>query len=525
MSDSSDSEGELATLFACEDTRSKAFTFVSMTLSDCDCLEPHLFTNRATKVTFHFTYDSTSIFSYLIIPFENSFSTVQYRLLLYIGMNVLTWYWMGYATYTINITAAPLNALEIEYFEDLYNNVLQEYMFVNKLRGKIKIVSTFARDTETQLSALPENINRSSNLSTILVPLGGGKDSLTVWERAVVSGNRVKFLYVSDGLYEYEGNSRLSSIVEICTKSAENLETPEGMDASKNIAIFRHDFHSRTFESTAHSMRPCGHPWASLCIFDALLAASLLDIPTIWMGFESSADQGNGMSFNDISVNHQFDKSAYFMNATKDFISHLYAPSTEPVLHSPLSKTSELLISRQFALSPLCIPLHKYFMSCNSPLPPRRLEGEDQWNWCNKCEKCIFIFLLLSSWIPPSAVTEIFGGINLFDAAHGEDAEARTLMNMFHSLIGSPNTVKPFECVGTSDEGRAAVELSVEQYLMQANGEIPPALKELYESVLANEHSSETAEDEVCRNCAVTSDMSCGIAQGQSRILSKYSLL
>lgn len=49
------------------------------------------------------------------------------------------------------------------------------------------------------------------------------------------------------------------------------------------------------------------------------------------------------------------------------------------------------------------------FLSCNEAL--RDVRGGQR--WCRRCAKCAFVFLMLSAFLPPAVVEEVFGA-NLF---------------------------------------------------------------------------------------------------------------
>lgn len=517
--------GELGSLFANPDPRWKhSFTFVSMVVTQCDRAEATEL-GKGAKVVFVFSYGSITIESTMVIPLPPPLDALQRRLLLYVGMNVLTWYWMGYATHSITVLPGaawpPLSHEEIEYFEGLYNNVLAEFMFVNQLCGKIRILNgqadgiseenkdTLAAKARTTRGATTA-ASSSSPSDTVLIPLGGGKDSLVVWEMAFLENRPVAFLYVADGPYEFEGNSRLAALMRECAATA-----AAGRTGSSVVWVARHSFRSSTFEHTKHSHTPVGHPWASLCYFDGLLLAELTGVKECWLGFESSADEGNGMvDKNGIAVNHQYDKSAPFMSLTTAFVARTYANfardelDVPPVVKSPLSTVSELLIARRFALSPSLRRVHGVFLSCNEPRHNKSgVKVEDaqwEWHWCQRCEKCCFVFLLLCAWLPPVEVCAILGSDLFGDAAHHAvpethsvqdvQAEARRsnaerLRQMFLSLVGSPGTVKPFECVGTTAESQCAALLALRRWPV---GEQPEVLLEM--AAVARTCSEEPAE-------------------------------
>ena len=88
------------------------------------------------------------------------------------------------------------------------------------------------------------------------------------------------------------------------------------------------------------------------------------------------------------------------------------------------------------------------FLSCNDPT--------DQCDWCKRCEKCAFIFLLLSAWLPPDeVVSSVFNGFNMLLLA-----ERR---RDFYALVGLAGP-KPLDCVGTVAEAAAALHLTAVRY-------------------------------------------------------------
>jgi hypothetical protein len=124
-------------------------------------------------------------------------------------------------------------------------------------------------------------------------------------------------------------------------------------------------------------------------------------------------------------------------------------------------------VARIFATDPELKKFHRIFLSCNEPIENKA--------WCNRCEKCAFVFLILSAFLPPAEIQLIFGS-NLFDHQH--------LIEKFRAIIGySPEGHKPFECIGTAQESQAAVELSLHQYLTHCHPEdieeVPIVLKDL----------------------------------------------
>eukprot|EP00392_Amoebophrya_sp_AT5.2_P016144 g16387.t1 len=104
-------------------------------------------------------------------------------------------------------------------------------------------------------------------------------------------------------------------------------------------------------------------------------------------------------------------------------------------------------VAEVFCLHPILQQFHGLFISCNEPL--------DYTRWCSKCEKCAFVFLLMSAFLSPPAVWAVFGD-DLF--------QKTDMLPVFLQLVGAgEKKEKPFECVGTFAEAKAAAELACRQ--------------------------------------------------------------
>jgi hypothetical protein len=192
-----------------------------------------------------------------------------------IGMCILCWYWMGYSCPVIAIDpeVGYFTADAHAFWVHFYNELLLEFCFVHKIVS-LPILQTsrplpgsdadmvvvgnvdVADDVAVAgLGRIDEAVTSSSS-NQVLLPLGGGKDSLVGWHLCKANGQHVHVLYVSDTWYEYENNWRLKRIAQIISEGS-------------SIQLVRHNFHSDTFERSARSFyRPCGHPWAALVYFD-----------------------------------------------------------------------------------------------------------------------------------------------------------------------------------------------------------------------------------------------------------------
>jgi hypothetical protein len=155
-----------------------------------------------------------------------------------------------------------------------------------------------------------------------------------------------------------------------------------------------------------------------------------------------------------------------------------------------------------FSTAPKLQPLHSKFISCNDPTKDTQ--------WCLKCEKCAFVFLIMSAYMVPSKVWAIFNNTNLFTLQEEEakssrtesSPTAKTMDQHFLSLIGhgsgadvgidtstDEGCMKPFECVGTFWESGAAVELALYRYIENILG------------LLSTTLSCETCQEKMTLDC------------------------
>ncbi len=91
-------------------------------------------------------------------------------------------------------------------------------------------------------------------------------------------------------------------------------------------------------------------------------------------------------------------------------------------------------------------PYHSVFRSCNV--------GSKEEKWCGHCAKCLFVYILMSAYLPSDEVVDIFGRDMLNDPEMKE---------LFEQLSGLSDN-KPFECVGTRDEVNIAVAMGIRKY-------------------------------------------------------------
>jgi hypothetical protein len=176
----------------------------------------------------------------------------------------------------------------------------------------------------------------------------------------------------------------------------------------------------------------------------ALVAAATTGRDAVVMSNEWSASSGN-LTHAGRVVNHQWSKSLAFEDLFRRVLAT--SPLSGIDYFSWLRPFSELWVARRFAALEA---FHDVFRSCNRSFhlnPADRLD-----TWCGRCDKCCFIDLILSPYVPADTLRRIFDGAEpLADVA---------LATTFRALAGLSEDAKPFECVGDVDECRVALLLA-----------------------------------------------------------------
>jgi hypothetical protein len=150
----------------------------------------------------------------------------------------------------------------------------------------------------------------------------------------------------------------------------------------------------------------------------------------------------------DLAVNHQWSKTWPAEQLFAEYVDRYVSPDI--VVGSPLRKYSELRIAELFVEK----AWQKYghsFSSCNLA---NYMQGSDnsQLKWCGECPKCANSYLLFAPFLNAKELQSIFNGQDLF--------AKESLRDTFKGLLGIDGVMKPFECVGETEELRLAYHMA-----------------------------------------------------------------
>jgi hypothetical protein len=310
-----------------------------------------------------------------------------------------------------NVVAHPLPAAAGRFWDTLYSEGMGEFYFRNGIDPTDRV--RFPRGEAESARAA----HRAPSRERALVLVGGGKDSVVAREVLRHAG------------------------VECDAFSLGSAPWIERSAAAMGVRhhVLKRTLDRRLFELNARGALN-GHVPISACI---AAAASLVAVASGYTAVvaanERSADEGN-TTYNGVEINHQWSKSFRFEQSFRALCDELLeAPPTYLSILRPLS---ELAIARLFTAYPR---YRTATSSCNKnfrihePVPASR--------WCGKCPKCVFVYLIVAPHAGADVLEELFGSDFLADPEN---------LSTLADLAGVGG-MKPFECVGTPVECRAAL--------------------------------------------------------------------
>lgn len=317
-------------------------------------------------------------------------------------------------------TAAPLDVAcetgspgpaTAAYLEALYSEGLGEFTVVNGLRA----LPRPKFPVRTGASRVPR---RPNGPSRVLVPVGGGKDSIVALEIIRRSGLEFELFSVRD-----DAAMRRTAVVAGVDRLIAQRELPLAQLADLN----------RQGALNGHV------PITAIIACVALLTAALHGFDTVALANERSASQGN-LVYDGVEINHQWSKSL----PAERLLRSAAGEATAVDIFSILRPASELSIARRFATLDR---YHGAFTSCNTifRLDPALRRA----SWCADCPKCRFVFLMLAPFMDPDALADVFGSAMLDDEDQFDG----------FALLTATGGHKPFECVGEEEESLAAIQL------------------------------------------------------------------
>ncbi len=350
------------------------------------------------------------------------------NLAFHIGLVELISYWKAACPPVIRLRAGRINEAQKAWWRDLLFHGLGEFFYLNDLAPDPADFVRFVNESEVHHPPMPCAVTDRN-----LIPVGGGKDSL-VTLRLLERLHDKNFCFLLNTSRSQQASAELFGYWPDRTVVARRTLDPALLELNRSGYLNGHT------------------PFSALLGFTVILAATLHGAARIVLSNESSASESTVLGS---TVNHQYSKSWRFEQAFDDYVRRHLTSSVD--YFSLLRPWNELRIAQRIAADPAALAV---FRSCNV--------GSKQDRWCGACAKCLFVDILLAPFVPVATRQQIFGGPVPLDRPE--------LRPLFDQLVGAV-PVKPFECVGTVEEVRAALTLAAGQgetsALVRAFAEIP----------------------------------------------------
>jgi len=252
-----------------------------------------------------------------------------------------------------------------------------------------------------------------------LVAMGGGKDSLVCLQMLRDAGLEVQPVCVG-------GSSLIGDTVKA---------------AGLPLIRIRRELSAELTDMNASGAWNGHVPVTAINSAILLCAGLLYGYRYIVFANESSASEATLKDEQGREVNHQYSKSLAFEQGFVTVVKQHVSPGID--YFSLLRPFSEIAITRLFSEM---TGFHEVFSSCNRNFHQdgSHITGR----WCNDCPKCRFAALALSPFLSPPQLF-VIQGADLLD-------EEKQLQG-FKALCGLGEH-KPFECVGSISESRAAMK-------------------------------------------------------------------
>jgi len=258
--------------------------------------------------------------------------------------------------------------------------------------------------------------------------------------------------------------------------------------AEKEILLVKRQLSNNLFKLNKEWYYNWHVPITWIIAFVTFVVAYIYWYSNIILSNEKSASEENTI-WKWLKINHQYSKSIEF---EKDLNKYL-----QNYISKWINYFSLLRWMYEYKIAEIFSKEKKFFWnfsSCNrnfkinkSPLLDK--EGQGGGLWCCKCEKCCFVFLILSPFLEEKELIKIFWE-NLFDKT--------SLEKTFRELIWLEN-YKPFECVWTYEESLLSAKKIIKK---NKQGDLAPCiLKNIKSDVLkkCNEKTEKKLENKLSK--------------------------
>ncbi len=369
--------------------------------------------DKSTLVaSFRYSFDSSQLFEEKIDFSADSFvirKDLEYEIInnLLFHIHIALWisYYKLFPTKNLIIKSWFIDDNQITFWKKLYLNWLWEFFVKNNIDPTNLLWFKNIKNTKNYHKKDFKIKNK------MLLPVWWWKDSIVTYSLIKNLDFDTYVFWKIDSIKEYTSKKMWKKPLLIKRSISENL--------FKLNSEWYYNWHV---------------PITWIIAFVSTMTCYLYNYKYIILSNEKSASEENTLwKWN--KINHQYSKSREFEIDFSEYVENYV--SSDIKYFSLLGGLYEYKIAEIFSRK---TEFFNIFSSCNN-----NFKINSTWftaKRCNNCDKCVFVFLILSSFLEIEKLIEIFWE-NLFDKKH--------LLSSFEELLWVSKH-KPFECVWTYDE-------------------------------------------------------------------------
>lgn len=359
---------------------------------------------------------------------ENTLRRALFLSFLVVG----TSYFKTFPTSEVKFETGSIDAWQARFLDKVYQEGLSQFAFENNVTRDG--LAHFAATTTDAPSPLPYTGDG------VIALQSGGKDSLLV--ASLLEKKRQEYTpwYVSNG-------PAYPKLLD---------------DLGPDLNLAHRTIDRANLAQAATEGGLSGHvPVTYIILSYAIIQAVLLGKNTVIAAIAHEGDEPHGW-IGDLPVNHQWSKTWEAEQLFAAYVQRYVSPSIR--VGSPLREYTELKVAELFSHE-AWPKFGENFSSCNVA---NYAQGADNstLEWCGHCPKCANAYLLFAPFVDKEVL----------DARLGGDLFAKPgLTETFKGLLGIDGVMKPFECVGETDELRSAYHLALGRGYGSLPFEVPRA--------------------------------------------------
>jgi len=371
---------------------------------------------KEIRITYLFEIESLASFKPSWVFYKKSAERLSdtslfKNLVFSLGLVELVSYWKLTCSPSVHVLPHALTEEQVTWWKKLYFGGLGEFFYLNSITCDF---DSFMNIKSYGNVILPKESSRT--LSGCLVPVGGGKDSAVTLR---ILKNEDITPFVINGRGATENTCRVAGFDTTHTDTVTRRLDPEMIALNKKGFLNGHT------------------PFSAIVAFASVIDAYISGKKYVVLSNESSANES---TVEGSDVNHQFSKGYEFEKAFQDY-EKAYL-KTGVFYFSLLRPLSEFQIAGLFASYK---EYHSIFRSCNA--------GSKTDSWCCNCPKCLFVYIILSPFLSKDELIEVFG----------EDLLDKESLRLDFEKLTGVIPEKPFECVGSRDEVRCALTITLDK--------------------------------------------------------------